>query len=305
MSSTTSCWNAFDSIDHFHSFCNLSKYRIAPSHSTRSSKIEKVIINGIDKKLTRCRMWIIRSCHCNGSASIFESIGSFVFNGVMSFFIDHSWFKSSSLNHKTLHNTMKKGSTIKSFCYVSEEVCNRIGSKGIIELKSDSSEICIHSYCFHKKKKRNKSGTSIWGVDFLANKKRARARFLLFCSTRFDILEEIIPCCIICFSCCFTLSSIEVSGIIIIHCILTFVGFWSWLIKSYHCTVHHFLICWLATYVVNSCGGSFFTLSSIEIGSSFLIHCILAFIRFWSWHHLDTCKPFFTGRHWRLCTYIR
>ena len=154
MSSTSSRWFSFDSIDHFHSFCNLSKYRIAPSHSTRSSKIEKVIINGIDKKLTRCRMWIIRSCHCNGSASILESIGSFVFNGVMSFFIDHSWFKSSSLNHKTFHNTMKKGSTIKSFCYVSEEVCNRIRSKGIIEFESDCSEIRIHSYCFHKKEKK-------------------------------------------------------------------------------------------------------------------------------------------------------
>lgn len=183
MSSTTSCWNSFDSIDHFHSFCNLSKYCIAPSHSAWASKIKKIVINGIDKKLTRCRMWIIRSCHCNGSAGIFESIRSFVLNRVMSFFIDHSWLKSSSLNHKSFHNTMEKGSTIKSFCYVSEEVCNRIGSNSIIELESDSSEIRVHSYCFHKKRKRNKSDTSIWGVDFLANKKRARARFLLFCST--------------------------------------------------------------------------------------------------------------------------
>lgn len=180
MSSTTSRWNAFDSINDFHTFCYFSEYCITPSHSTRSSKIEKVIINGIDKKLTRCRMWIIRSCHCNGSASIFESIGSFMFDRMMSFFIDHPWFESSTLNHKTLHNTVKESSTIKPLRYISEKVCNGIWCFCIIEFKSDRTEICIHSYCFHKTKKRNKFCVSISGLDFLANKKTSEGSFFYY-----------------------------------------------------------------------------------------------------------------------------
>ena len=155
-------------------------FRSVSQSRYRASKIKKVIINRIDEELTGCGMWIIRSCHSNGSTSILESVGSFMFDRMMSFFIDHPWFESSTLNHKTLHNTMKESSTIKPFCYISEKVCNGIWRFCIIKLKSDRTKICVHSYCFHKTKKRNKFCVSISGLDFLENKKTSEGSFFYY-----------------------------------------------------------------------------------------------------------------------------
>uniref|UniRef100_Q0I1Q3 Uncharacterized protein n=1 Tax=Histophilus somni (strain 129Pt) TaxID=205914 RepID=Q0I1Q3_HISS1 len=113
METFVSCFDTFNFIDNIHSFNDFTKYSIAPFLHNGFTKhffcsiIKECVVCYIDEKLSCRRMRIRCSCHGNCATFIAKSITCFVFNWCFSIFFTQATFHTTTLDHKSINNTVE------------------------------------------------------------------------------------------------------------------------------------------------------------------------------------------------------
>ncbi len=137
-------------IHNLHSCSHFPEDGIAPTSATRSSEIKEAIVSYIDEKLGTCRRGIVGTSHGECTTEILESILTFMSNGIASDLLDHTSFKTSSLDHESRDDAMEDGSIIEAIFNVFAKIRNSNGSEYIIKFYGDISEWSGEESCFHK-----------------------------------------------------------------------------------------------------------------------------------------------------------
>src|SRR5690348_9742872 len=96
-----------DLVNHIHALGDLSKYAITPTILAWRFKVEKAVVDHIDKELSRCGVRIARARHGQRAAVVFQFVIRLILYRIRGRFLNHSRFKSATLNHEALYNAMK------------------------------------------------------------------------------------------------------------------------------------------------------------------------------------------------------
>ena len=111
-----------DLVNYVQAFGNLAEYAIAPAVATWGFKVEKTVVDHIDKELSCCRVWITGAGHGQRASLIFHSVIRLILNRFLGRFLIHSGFKSATLNHESFYHPVKNCVVVEAGATIGQKV---------------------------------------------------------------------------------------------------------------------------------------------------------------------------------------
>ncbi|CCK05905.1 FIG00641312: hypothetical protein [Cronobacter sakazakii 696] len=146
--------NAFDFINHVHTFDHFCEHAVAPTLQAFAAEVQEVVIYNVDEKLGRRGVRRLGARHGQRTAGVLQTVVGFVFDRIFSAFLFHARLKTAALNHKAVDYTMENGVVVETFAAIVQKVFYRFRRFVIERLDYDvavigvkSNHVCI-LFCF-------------------------------------------------------------------------------------------------------------------------------------------------------------
>ncbi len=110
---------ARDLVDRVHALDHATEHRVAP---TRRARIECVVVDHVDVELRGAAVRIVRACHCDGAATIAESVTCLVRHSAADGLFRAVCGKSAALDHEVADHAVEDRAVVMSVTHVLQEV---------------------------------------------------------------------------------------------------------------------------------------------------------------------------------------
>jgi hypothetical protein len=134
-----------DLVDHVHAFGNFGEYAITPAVTTRGFEVKKAVVDHIYKELSRCGVRIAGARHSQRAPVVFQAVIRLIFNRFIGRFLNHSRFKSATLDHEPFYDPVKNRVVVEAGTTISQKIINRCRRFLIESLNNDITVICVQS----------------------------------------------------------------------------------------------------------------------------------------------------------------
>lgn len=138
-------WYLPNLVNHVDALGDLPKYAITPAILARRFKVEKAVVDHIDKELSCGRVRIARARHGQRAAIVFQCVIRLIVDRLPGRLLNHARFKSATLNHEALYNAVKNRVVIEARLTIVQKILDGYRRFLIESLNNNIAMICMQS----------------------------------------------------------------------------------------------------------------------------------------------------------------
>ncbi len=136
-------FDAFDRVDHVHTFDYFTKHRVAPALYGGRCVVKEAVVANVDEELRGSRMRLHSAGHGHGADLVGDAIVGFVLDSGAGSFLLHARLKATALNHEIADDPVENSVVVMTVFNVLLEVGH--GFRGFVfeQLEGDNAVVGV------------------------------------------------------------------------------------------------------------------------------------------------------------------